>query len=395
MKIRQLTAGERAEVSLPIQTYAFQASPPADRAAEPLRRNQDYQAGNVTLVVEEDGVAVADATAIPMRQNIRGSVYPMAGIAGVATLPLARRRGYARALVSRLLEQLRDEGHVASTLYPFRPSFYERFGYVGLPRTRTVRFSPAGLADLLRAELPGEISCERAGTGYPAYRDFTLKLLAERHGFAVLPEYRTVALRDTDDRWVVMAHADGQPIAATAYRITGFGGMLTTTDMLTAGPLGRALLLQFFARHIDQVREVEVRVPADELPELWATDLAAVATSTTAFPDSAAPMGRVLSLTALAGLAAGPERVVVEVTADPYLAGRYVLDGRPGSLEVTAGSTAEPDATLTAAGISALVYGVLDPGDVAVRGLGDVPRDAAARLARLFPRCCPYLYARF
>ena len=395
MKIRQLTADERAEVSLPIQTYAFQASPPADRAAETLRKNQDYQVGNVTLVVEEDGVAVADATAIPMRQNIRGSVYPMAGIAGVATLPLARRRGYARALVSRLLEQLRDEGHVASTLYPFRPSFYERFGYVGLPRTRTVRFSPAGLADLLRAELPGEISCERAGTGYPAYRDFTLKLLAERHGFAVLPEYRTVALRDTDDRWVVMAHADGQPVAAAAYRITGFGGMLTTTDMLTAGPLGRALLLQFFARHIDQVREVEVQVPADELPELWATDLAAVATSTTAFPDSAAPMGRVLSLTALTGLAAGPERIVVEVTADPYLAGRYVLDGRPGSLEVTAGATAEPDATLTAAGISALVYGVLDPGDVALRGLGDVPRDAAARLARLFPRCCPYLYARF
>lgn len=395
MEIRQLTDDERTEVSLPIQAYAFQASPPDDRLAQRLRGNQDYYTGNVTLVAEEDGVAVADASAIPMRQNVRGCVYPMAGIAGVATLPLARRRGYARALVTRLLGQMRDEGHVVSALYPFRPSFYERFGYVGLPRTRTVTFSPECLADLLGAELPGEVTCERAGTGYPAYRDFTLKLISERHGFAVLPEYRTSALKDADDRWVVMAHADGQPVGATAYRITGFAGVLTADDMLTASPLGRALLLQFFARHIDQVREVEVQVPADEFPELWATDLAAVTQATTAFPNSAAPMARVVSLTALAGLAAGPERVVVEVTADSYIAGRYVLDGRSGSLELTAGTTAESDATLTAAGLSALVYGVLDPDDIVVRGLGDVPRDATARLRRLFPRCCPYLYARF
>jgi GNAT superfamily N-acetyltransferase len=92
---------------LPIQTYAFQASPPDDRLAERLRGNQDYYAGNVTLLAEEDGVAVADASAIPIRQNVRGCVYPMAGIAGVATLPLARRRGYGRALITRLLDQMR------------------------------------------------------------------------------------------------------------------------------------------------------------------------------------------------------------------------------------------------------------------------------------------------
>ena len=85
-------------------------------------------------------MALADASAIPMRQNIRGVVYPMAGVAGVATLPLARRRGYARALVTELLGQMREAGHAVSALYPFRPSFYQRFGDVGLPRTRTVRF---------------------------------------------------------------------------------------------------------------------------------------------------------------------------------------------------------------------------------------------------------------
>jgi len=114
MEIRELSADERPEISLPIQAYAFQASPADDRLAETLRNNQQYYAGNVTLVAEEDGVPLADASAIPMRQNVRGIVFPMAGIAGVATLPLARRRGYARALVTQLLGQMRDAGHVLS-----------------------------------------------------------------------------------------------------------------------------------------------------------------------------------------------------------------------------------------------------------------------------------------
>ena len=205
MKIRQITADERADVSFPIQEYAFRASPADEQLRQRRRGRQEYYRGNVTLVAEEDGVAMADASAIPMRQNVRGTVYPMAGVAGVATLPLARRRGFARALVGQLLGQMRDTGHVVSALYPFRPSFYERFGFVGLPRTRMVRFAPEGVAGLLRAGLPGEVTCEPAADGYPAYREFTQRLLAEQHGFCVHPDYMAVQLRDADDRWLVMA----------------------------------------------------------------------------------------------------------------------------------------------------------------------------------------------
>jgi len=395
VEIRELGADELPAVSAPIQAYAFWPSPLDDWATESLRRNQRYYEDDVTFVAEEDGVAMADATAIAMRQNIRGNVYPMAGVAGVATLPLARRRGFARELVTALLARMRDSGHAVSALYPFRPSFYQRFGFVGLPRTRTVTFSPAGFADLVRADLPGEVTWEPAAAGYKAYRAFTERLLAEQHGFAVLPESRAIRLRDDDARWVVIAWAGGEAAGAAIYRITGYAGVLTADDMLTASPLGRALLLQFFARHLDQVSQIEVHVGPAELPELWATDMAAVTQATTSFPASAAPMARVLSLGSLAGLPAGAERVTVEVAADPFIGGNYLLDGRSGSLEVTASPAAPPEATLTAAGLSALVYGVLDPADVLVRGLGDIPADPAARLRRLFPRQVPYLYARF
>ena len=394
MKIRQIDAAERLTVSLPVQAYGFEPSP---AAGETTQRTQDYLRyleENVTLVAEEDGVAVAAASAIPMRQNVRGLLYPMAGIASVASLPLGRRRGHVRALMTELLGRMRDEGCAVSALYPFRPSFYERFGYAGLPKARTVTFSPADLAGLLRRELPGEVRWERSASGYRGYRDFTIRLLAECHGFAVLPDYRAVQLRDADDRWLATAWDGGEMLAAVTYRIAGFGGELQAYDLLTRRPLGRALLLRFFAGHADQVGTVVVTVQPGEIPELWETDLATVTQAAVSFPRAAAPMARVLALETLAGVPAGPGRATVEVTDDPFIGGRYLLDGSSGALEVTRGRQ-EPEATLTAAGMSGLIYGVLDPDEVVIRGFGQVSAEVAARLRLLFPRRIPYLFAHF
>jgi hypothetical protein len=231
--------------------------------------------------------------------------------------------------------------------------------------------------------------------GFEDYRDLTHRLLTRRHGFAVLPGYREVQLRDLDERWLVTARVNGEVVGAATYRITGFGGQLVADDLLVTNPLSRALILQFFARHTDQVREIVATVPADELPELWATDLTTVAETRTSYPTDPAPMARVLSLDALHGMAVGPGRVAVEVVDDHFLNGRYVLDGMAGTLEISAGASVTPTVTLTAAGLSGLVYGVLDPGDLTVRGFGDAQPDQAAELAKLFPRAIPYIFSRF
>jgi hypothetical protein len=113
-------------------------------------------------------------------------------------------------------------------------------------------------------------------------------------------------------------------------------------------------------------------------------------------PGSSAPMARLLSLDALRGLPAGPGRVRVELTGDRWLTGTHLLDGTTGVLEVVAGDSGPaPTATLTAAGLSALAYGVLDPSELPLRGLGEVPVDAAAELRGIFPRAVPYLFADF
>ncbi|MCO1595674.1 GNAT family N-acetyltransferase [Micromonospora sp. RHAY321] len=396
MTVRRVTADERLTTSFPLAAYAFESSPLGAARVDAFRDYLPYQADNRTLIVEEGGSTLAAASAIPMRQNLRGTVLPMAGVAGVATHPLARRQGHVRTLLHQLLDEMRDEGHALSALYPFRPSFYARFGYAGLPKPRTVTFATADLGSLLRLELPGEVRWERIGAAYPAWRGFTERCLRERHGFSVFPEYRAVGLRDRDEHWLLTARVGDAVTGAVTYRIDDHGGTLIGNELLYADPLARALLLQFFSRHVDQVDRITVQVPPDELPELWLTDLAVHVEARAARPGSSAPMARLLSVAALHGLPAGPGRVRIELTGDRWLAGSHLLDGTSGSLEVTSDADGRtPTATLTAAGLSALAYGVLDPAELPLRGLGEVPADAATELRGIFPRRVPYVFADF
>ncbi len=394
MQIRQVTADERTDTMFPLQTYAFLPSPWADTQRAEYARRMQYYRTSVNLVAEEDGQTLACVGAFPMRQNVRGVLHDMAGVASVATHPSARRRGFVRELIDQLLRQTRDQGCTVSVLYPFRPSFYGRFGYVGLPRSRTATFAPQGLAHLVRADLPGEVQRLPISAGFDAYNALTLRLLGERHGFSVYDEVRTAEFREIP-RWVAIARVDGEVVGAVTYRIDKFGGDLVADDLLTTGALGRALLLQYFARHVDQVGRVIVTIGTDEVPELWGTDFPVLTEGRVEQPSRSGPMGRLLSMEALSGTATSAEEAVtIEVVDDDFIAGRYQLAGEGGQLTVEQ-SKNEPQARLTCAGISALAYGVLDPIEVVTRGFGQVEAPAVGPLTALFPKRMPYVFADF
>ena len=120
MDIRRLGPEEWVASVAPLHGYAFRSSPmsPADVAA--YERQLPYLREGTALAAEVDGTTVACAAAIPMQQNVRGVVHPMAGIAGVVSHPMTRRQGHVRTLLWQLLGEQRDEGYPVSALYPFR-----------------------------------------------------------------------------------------------------------------------------------------------------------------------------------------------------------------------------------------------------------------------------------
>jgi predicted acetyltransferase len=392
MDFRQITAAERTATMFPLTAYAFTPSPWPAEDEQRYRERMRFHETAVNLLAEEDGKALAAVVAYRMRQNVRGLVHGMAGVASVASHPSARRRGLVRALMERLLRQMREEGSAVSALYPFRPSFYARFGFVGIPRHRTATFAPEGLAHLVRTELPGEVERLPMADGFDEYAALTRRLLEERHGFAIFDETLTESFRD-DKQWLAVARSGGETVGAVRYRITEYGADLVADDLLTTGPLGRALLLQFFARHVDQVARITVTISTDEVPELWGTDLAVTTEGRVDHPRKGGPMVRALDMPALSGTPVGTGDVTVEIPDDELIGGVWRLSSEDGHLVVAKGSTAT--ATLTVGGFSALLYGVLDPVEVLTRGLGKVSPESITPLATLFPRQMPYLYADF
>ncbi|MDP9791665.1 putative acetyltransferase [Catenuloplanes nepalensis] len=393
MEIRQITEDEAARV-LPVRAYAFEATPLAPQRIEELNRFMSFRLKNTTLVAEEDGEVVASVAGIPMRQNVRGVVHPMLGVAGVVSHPLARRRGHVRTLMHDLLRRGREEGRLITALHPFRAGFYARLGYVGLTAPRTVTLRPEALASLLRLDLPGEVRFRRIAEGWDDVLTLQDRFLHGRHGFTEFPEYRRHQPRDDDEQWLVTAHRDGEVIGALPYRITDYGGDLTGGVLLCESPVARALILRFLAGHVDQVGEITLRTAPSERPELWSTDFTGTITSTAAVPHPAPPMVRVLDLPALAGLPAGEARVTITVVDDDYVGGGWELDGAGGALSVKP-AAASSEVRLTAAALSGLVYGMLGPEEIVARGLGAVPVAAQDALSTLFPPAEPWVYLDF
>lgn len=241
---------------------------------------------------------------------------------------------------------------------------------------------------------PGEVSWQGIQDGFAVQRAFHQHLLTQRHGFMITPDYRAVRVLESADRWLATATIDDEVHGVLAYRIDGYGGSLHTDELLYSSPLGRALLLRFLAQHTHQVSRITMTVAPDELPETWATSLSIRSEAETAYPLSPPLMARLLSLDALRAVHCGPGRIAVEIVDDDLIAGRYVLDGTAGTIEITTSTNTDEKATLTVAGLSGLAYGILDPMDVVARDLGDLTETAAVELRALLPRCTPHAFGK-
>jgi len=394
IETRQVEGLEYYTLARKIAGYAFRPSPqPPDTTdhTEDLPYLEKVRA----FVVFVDGEPQATATLFPFIENIRGKLVPMSGIGGVATMPAARRKGHIRSLFDTLFANMRDHGEVVSTLYPFRESFYQRFGYIPFQQTKYVTFSPANLSSIARIEKSGSIQQMMIADGFEEWNAYLERYQSRTHGFARYD--RSAALREKKNNreWLVLARNDaGEVIGGMTFVITGYLKTMECEAFYYDSPEARLLLLDWCARHVDQVKDIQVRVSPAETPELWLPDMYATIRNNDEYRTS--PMGRVMDVTALNGIAAGSGDIAIEIT-DPqcsWNSGTYTFGaGADGTLTVEPGGTAAT--TLTIQGLSALVYTGQDPADFRIRGWGDPGTEVQATLRSLFPPVIPHLHEDF
>lgn len=100
------------------------------------------------LVAEENEHIASDLHRRPYQVMMRGKVFPVNYIVGVATHPAARGQGYAQDLIRGELRLSRKEGKAFSLLMPSSASFYLPMGFGFCCHQWARKASPEALAPL-------------------------------------------------------------------------------------------------------------------------------------------------------------------------------------------------------------------------------------------------------
>lgn len=387
--IRQVEGQEMLDILYLLDNYAFRPTPPFPNREEWESRMQTRR-GPLYYALFEDDDPVAVAACPTMTQNVRGETFEMGGFADVSTHPKARRQGYIRELMRYAYEQLKNQGYALSCLYPFRESFYERLGYVTFPQSRQAIFKPEDLRPLFQKELGGETELSLIGEVYDDFRNYMLEMQPKVHGMAIFKDSQKESAVQGNRTWVLQARVAGQLVGVMSYNLKGDEMMnytLQASRFYYSTSQGKYLLLEWIARHIDQAGEVKIWLPAFEQPNTWLSDI-----NPKLEPVFVSPMGRILDVAKIGGMETCPGSFSAKISDPncPWNNGTWEFEGDTGKLKVT--PVQNVDCHLTIQGLSALVYGVNDPDDFAIRGWGDPTPAIAATMREMFPPKLPYLH---
>ena len=131
METRQLTSEDR-EAFARLARYAFEPARNTYEGVVP----EDYEETQPHLkdmsqvygCFDKD-ILVSSFAYFTSIVVIRNKEFPMSGIWGVATAPHYRNGGLMRQLIHQTLEKMNKEKVLISCLYPFKFSFYQKFGW--------------------------------------------------------------------------------------------------------------------------------------------------------------------------------------------------------------------------------------------------------------------------
>ncbi|MBN2230094.1 MAG: GNAT family N-acetyltransferase [Candidatus Thorarchaeota archaeon] len=356
--------------------------------------------GKEFFLNEVDGVPESVARVLEFEQNIRDLMKPMGGIGMVASSPEHRRSGYTRDLMLSIFKNLRKDGFVTSTLYPFKDTFYGDLGFVKMPPSRTLEFNPTALSGI---SMP---------IGYVAKREEgeeMLQIRKELHKVMVLETHG--AVMRSEDRWTEMAknfslkavvarNQKGKPEAIMIYSIKGYGeghvwaepGQINVVEFTWTSLEGRDAILNYLYKHADQIVKVTLVISTRTQDFYhWLSNI-----HTPTLKSNIVSMARILdvskSMSEFPVAHAG--KVVINVV-DPQIEENnrtFEFQTKNGQLSVVE-SNGTAKTTVTIEGLTSILYGTLN--ELQLRRLSWLEGESPADLFEWFPPATPWLTEDF
>jgi len=406
--IERATSNEALQLVFDIHENAFRDSPlTKDARASNIDHKRKEFGEAVTILMRVEGKKNPTSTSciFTMKQNVRGKILLMGGLAGVATLPEARRKGNVKQIIGYFFNWMKENDHPVSGLYPFKESFYEKMGYVVLPSPKSYFFNPKALSPLLeRKNIFGEvIRKELNEENLDEYFSFVEEYQKVHHGFVVPQGYKRNRITWLMERyWFAIAYDEkGKPVGMVVYLMYGLFKPMKVKNFLYFNSVGKFLLLRYFALHIDQVTEIQLQLAPGERIETWISD------SNCKVEDALSPshtggMTRVIVVEKLSGIKVGTKEekhftATIEDSMCSWNNGTFVFKAKDGLLEVSRASESEKSKafTLTIEGLTSIIYNGSKPGDLEFRGWGNPPLSDQVIMEEMFPDALPFLYEHF
>lgn len=223
---------------------------------------------------DNEGQLKAGLVNFPLELYMGGAKLRMGAVAGVVSWPESRREGYVGDLLVRLLAEERERGVPLSGLYPFKQSFYRRFGW----EVAAAWVSHTVPLDLLghHRGRPGVV--QRFAPGQADWR-----LLEALYAARYAAEWGYV-VRETDDYWANWGNPEWNPPAMQlhtaiwrptrtaepeGYLLYRFAKddqghmLLAVKELVAVTPAAEQGLWGYIAQHDSQVRAVRFRTLRD------------------------------------------------------------------------------------------------------------------------------------
>ena len=340
-----------------------------------------------TLSVFEDGRLATSYGVWPLTMRFNGEGVPVAGVTTVGTLPVYRRRGYLRKVITKHFELLHEQGERAiAILYASLAAIYQRYGYAVVSTQNSYNVDPRYLRFSFERPVPGtfrEVSDDEFALLVDLYRQFRVDRTGYIHRGRAMWDAGVLAPAPAGGLLhKVVYQEDGEPLGYTVYTLEPMQGpgsqRLTIRDLIWLTSTAYRAIWNYFA-NMDLVSNIIWgRVPSDDLlPHLLLEPRMLNTTSRDGI------LGRIVDVEK-----ALPKRryseegtLTFEIIDDlcPWNRGRWKLETSAGESRVSR-TTEEPQLVMPISTLALLVFGQISATEAARMARLDVNEEGAIPL---------------